>query len=859
MIEFRTLGSPDLTRADRSSLATVLSHSKRIAFLSYLALARPRGFHRRDTLIALFWPEADQAHARQALRQMLYVLRQDLGDGAILRRGDEDVALSEAHVWCDAVEFEAALDAEDHQRALDLYRGDLLMGLHIPKAPEFDRWLDDERVRLREREAGAAWALAHDHIQTGRLVDAERTAQRAILSLPTDESEARRFIEALTRGGDRGAAIRFYDRFAERLETEYDITPSAETAALLDAVRKGEIPALLQPAPKPAEAPTPVRETAGETVQGAGSKVVRVATLVVVVVALLALATMEFFSSGPTPVALGDTRRLTQRPGMELDPALSPDGTMLAYVAQSPSGRTVYVKQVPGGASRAVLEGFDGEALWPRWSPDGQTLAFVSGQRLYTVLALGGVPRPLWQGHGEGELRSPTWSPDGGRLAYAQGREIFVAPTDGSQHRRISTGFPAHGLAWSPDGSWIAYVATTAWYTYGRDWYGASSLWLIRPIGGDPIEVVSNSSLNVSPTWGPGGGEIFFVSNQGGGTDIFSVRIEETGAAAGDPERLTVGSGVHTIHLAADVGLLAYSRLTTEANLYSFELPATSTAAVTELEQFTFDMQTIESFSVSPNGEWIAFCSDRSGNYDIYKMRLGEYEPVQLTTDPSDDFIGKGAWSPDGAEIAFHSLRTGNRDLFLISTDGGTPQQLTVDPANDRLPTWSPSGREIAWRKGGDRRGIYTISRSSPGGPWGEERVLRAGGGWGTTLMWSPNGRYLGVGGPATRGPARRAVIDSRSGEQIAVWEIPDEEGASASAFAWDPAGDGLYSFASDGEAGMRLWMGSVEDGSARDVATLPSLSDVFIRDAAVHGNRVFLVVERSESNVWVAGLLERE
>jgi hypothetical protein len=102
-------------------------------------------------------------------------------------------------------------------------------------------------------------------------------------------------------------------------------------------------------------------------------------------------------------------------------------------------------------------------------------------------------------------------------------------------------------------------------------------------------------------------------------------------------------------------------------------------------------------------------------------------------------------------------------------------------------------------------------------------------------------------------------VIDFRTGDQIAECELPDGDGASASAFAWDPAGNGPHSFVSDGGAGRRLWMGSVVDGSARHIATIPSLSDGFIRDAAVYGSRVFLVAERSESNVWVAELLERE
>jgi DNA-binding SARP family transcriptional activator len=90
MIELRLLGSLSLTNSAREELPSVLRQPKRLALLAYLAAATPRGFHRRDTLLALFWPERDAEHARAALSDSLYALRRALGDGVILRRGDEE-------------------------------------------------------------------------------------------------------------------------------------------------------------------------------------------------------------------------------------------------------------------------------------------------------------------------------------------------------------------------------------------------------------------------------------------------------------------------------------------------------------------------------------------------------------------------------------------------------------------------------------------------------------------------------------------------------------------------------------------------------------------------------------------------
>jgi DNA-binding SARP family transcriptional activator len=87
MIDLRTLGALELTSADSSAVGSVLAQPRRAALLCYLALATPRGFHRRDTLFSLFWPEYDAEQARHALRQSVYFLRRTLGAKTIVSRG----------------------------------------------------------------------------------------------------------------------------------------------------------------------------------------------------------------------------------------------------------------------------------------------------------------------------------------------------------------------------------------------------------------------------------------------------------------------------------------------------------------------------------------------------------------------------------------------------------------------------------------------------------------------------------------------------------------------------------------------------------------------------------------------------
>lgn len=184
--------------------------------------------HRRDTLLALFWPETDATHARSALSQAIYVLRKELGDEVIVARGDEEVGLNPNVVRVDVWEFDDAIARNDLSRALALCEGDLLTGFFIADAAEFERWLDQERARVRGRVADAAWRLAQEMAAKGERVEAGQLARRSAQLSPPDEAVARRSIEFLEALGDRSAAVLAYEDYALRLRHELDLEPSRE-------------------------------------------------------------------------------------------------------------------------------------------------------------------------------------------------------------------------------------------------------------------------------------------------------------------------------------------------------------------------------------------------------------------------------------------------------------------------------------------------------------------------------------------------------------------------------------------------------------------------------------------------------
>jgi DNA-binding SARP family transcriptional activator len=238
MIELRLLGSVGLSTSDGSEVRAVITQPKRFALLAYLATAAPGGFHRRDALLALFWPDCAERPARLSLRQALHHLRHALGASVIANRGGSELGLSPDALWCDTVAFRRALRDGELTTALDLYRGDLLEAFSLHGISlELERWLEEERLTLRTLAFGAASTLAERAASDGELALGIEWARRALALSPGDESALRRLVALLDRYGDRAGALRTGELFTRRLREELDADPSPETAAFLTSIR----------------------------------------------------------------------------------------------------------------------------------------------------------------------------------------------------------------------------------------------------------------------------------------------------------------------------------------------------------------------------------------------------------------------------------------------------------------------------------------------------------------------------------------------------------------------------------------------------------------------------------------------
>jgi DNA-binding SARP family transcriptional activator len=241
MVRLITLGRLQLLRDGPPSEAIHIQ-PKRLILLAFLALEASDGCQQRDRLLALFWPRLDAAHARRCLRQALFHLRNELGDGVIFNRGRDGIALDSSRLWCDAVAVEHAQRERRRREALDLYAGDFLPGLFVDDGgAELDDWVERTRRQLRDKVVTGAWELVDEVSRPRPTASALELASRARSLSPDDEQGLRRHMELLARVGDPAAALEAYAQFSRRLRREYEAEPGPESQALARFLKQGRL------------------------------------------------------------------------------------------------------------------------------------------------------------------------------------------------------------------------------------------------------------------------------------------------------------------------------------------------------------------------------------------------------------------------------------------------------------------------------------------------------------------------------------------------------------------------------------------------------------------------------------------
>jgi LuxR family transcriptional regulator, maltose regulon positive regulatory protein len=267
-LRLRWLGHP---RVEQDGRPVRFEMRKAIALLAYLSLERRE--HAREALASLLWPEDDQEHALGSLRRALASLHKSIEPARVASSRDALTLPPGGSTWLDVDAFRQLLaGAKSHhhstadicprcraglEQAVALYQGDFLDGFTLPACPAFDDWQLFQRESLRRELALALARLAERLAAEGDWEPAISVARRWVGLDPLHEPAHRLLIELYSQAGERGAALRQYERCREALAAELGQEPDATTVFLYEQIASAGPPVLHSAGESPARAAGP--------------------------------------------------------------------------------------------------------------------------------------------------------------------------------------------------------------------------------------------------------------------------------------------------------------------------------------------------------------------------------------------------------------------------------------------------------------------------------------------------------------------------------------------------------------------------------------------------------------------------
>ena len=566
---------------------------------------------------------------------------------------------------------------------------------------------------------------------------------------------------------------------------------------------------------------------------------------------------------GPLQLTTSNIAPVTSAPGLEFQPAISSDGSEVAYIVGPLGNPRIAVKstiEVVSGETRPGEE-VSGLHWLPAWTPDGASLSFFACQ-LKVSGSLGSDCGWREVGSRGGPVRAAgvprassryAWSRDGTRVAFSVRDSIFASSVDDGEPQLLGVhvvdAWKPHSLAWSPDGKLLAYVNGNPWWRHGANVANAS-IWILDADGGEPVPVTDEEHLNVSPQWLPDSRHLLFVSDRDGPRGIYVVEVGPEGPR-GPPRSVPGSSDPHSISISADGRRLAYARFPVAQNIWTIPITEAGVASISDAVPVTEGNQVIEAHALSADGEWIAFDSKLLGEFDIYKQRITGGS-AQLVADVTGGAYDPD-WSPDGTEITFYAGSGSEGKVLVGSAEGGTPEQLTDSLRFVSRPEWSPDGLAIAFQSRGFQGvkpwNLWIVSRDGVGLPWGDPVQL-------TDLAhceavrWVPDGASLtcNVGG----GGRARVSMDG----EVLVRYDPSTVGLQSFAdFQYSPDGSKIYVTAIHEDGSEGVWWIPADGGNATKVVAFDDPSRTVTGYLSVGPENLYLTIAEYESDIWVMDL----
>lgn len=661
----------------------------------------------------------------------------------------------------------------------------------------------------------------------GTFVDFEHGLNAAVKRLREalgDSAVTPRFIETLPRRGYRFIG---------------DVQPEPDSSA----------------PDRPARAPMPRHARAWATAAGG-------------IVLLAALGVVWLRSSSHTVRTPPELLRLTSTSGLNADPALSPDGRLLAYASDrgEGGGLDIWVQPV-GGGEPLQLTSEPADEAEPSFSPDGTELVFSRRDTgLFVIGALGGTARLVARAEW---ARTPRFSPDGRWIVYWTGfpatvvaggipdalASISVVPSSGGPSQVLhSPVASARYPIWSPDGERILFLGEENTDAKAFDWY------VMKRDGSDlvktgAVQKMAAAGLVAGPpipgAWNESRGAVVFATNEAVSSNLWEIPISsETRHASGSPRRLTFGSAIERSPTVSVSGRIAFSSVIENVDVWRVPLDAHTGVAAGPLERVTDSAASDRLRGVSADGKTMVFISSRTHGDEVWIRDLPSGREWQVTHGGADD----AALSPDGSRIAFSRNEGGAHSLAIVNAQGGPASPLCADcsiPAD-----WSPDGTHLLVGRGRPSRlTLYDVST-------GQLADLTAHATWNLhQAHFSPDGQWVAF--HTTNSPNVRQTYTTRAvpGTSTVPREwvpVVIDHGCHPS---WSADGSLLYHF-SFRDGAFCPWVQRVDPVTKRPIGpprAVLHLHNPRLRAATgaaatnvVRGGYLYITATEATGNIWM-------